>query len=136
LPDDYECGFTLLLFPVYDEFPYNEMDVFSLTVGKYFETARKTWFTAEAGLSFVNRQKMKFASQPVITEFLYWSSNYSVQKENKTGFGAMLKADFNWAVLPYVGLGAGAYANFNSVQSAAGFEVKLLLGWLNTKRKR
>ena len=106
-----------------------------LTIGKYFETGRKTWFTTEAGLSLVNGQKMTFTSQTVTSDFFHKSSNYSVEKENKTGFGGVLKADFNWAVLPYVGLGAGVFANFNSVQSAAGCEVKLLLGWLNTKRK-
>lgn len=136
LPDNYEQGVTyIFFFPVYDEFPYNHMDVFSLTIGKYFETGRKTWFTTEAGLSLVNGQKMTFTSQTVTSDFFHKSSNYSVQKENKTGFGGVLKADFNWAVLPYVGLGAGVFANFNSVQSAAGCEVKLLLGWLNTKRK-
>lgn len=136
LPDTYQRGYTLLLvFPLYDEFPYNEMDVFSLAVGKYFETGRKTRFTAEAGLSFVNGQTMKFTSQPVISEILYVSSNYSVQKENKTGFGGVVKADFNWALLPFAGLGTGVFANFNSVQSAIGFEVKLLVGKLNKKRK-
>lgn len=136
LPANYEPGVTFLIFfPVYDDMPLNDLGVFSLTAGKYFEAGRKTWFTAEAGLSFVNGQQFKFTSQPVITELFYVSSNYSFQEEDKTGFGGMLKADFNWAVLPYVGLGASAFANFNSVQSAAGFEVKLLFGWLNTKRK-
>lgn len=136
LPDTYQRGYTLLLvFPLYDEFPYNEMDIFSFAVGKYFETGRKTWFTAEAGLSFVNGQTMEFTSQPVISEILYVSSNYSVQKENKTGFGGVCKADFNWALLPFVGLGTGVFANFNSVQSAIGFEIKLLVGKLNKKRK-
>jgi hypothetical protein len=137
LPANYEPGVTLLIFfPVYDDMPSNDMNVFSLTAGKYFETGRKTWFTAEAGLSFVDGQQFKFTSQPVTTEFLYVSSNYSFQEESKSGFGGMVKADFNWAVLPYVGLGASAFANFNSVQSAAGFEVKLLLGRMNTKRKQ
>lgn len=136
LPANYEPGVTFLIFfPVYDDMPANDLGVFSLTAGKYFETGRKTWFTAEAGLSFVNGQQFKFTSQPVISEIFYVSSNYSFQEEDKTGFGGMLKADFNWAVLPYVGLGAGAFVDFNSVQTAAGFEVKLLLGGLNTKRK-
>jgi hypothetical protein len=104
-------------------------------VGKYFETGRKTWFTTEAGLSIVSGQELKFTSQPIETGFLYWSSNYSVQKENKTTIGGVLKADFNWAFLPFAGLGAGVYANFNSIQSPVGFEIKLLIGKMNTKRK-
>ena len=67
--------------------------------------------------------------------FLHWSANYSVQKENKTTIGGVLKADFNWAFLPFAGLGAGVYANFNSIQSPVGFEIKLLIGKMNTKRK-
>jgi hypothetical protein len=136
LPANYEPGVTLLIFfPVYDDMPSNDLGIFSLTAGKYFETGRKTWLTAEAGLSFANGQQFTFTSQPVTTELLHVSSNYSFQEEDKTGFGGMLKADFNWAVLPYVGLGVSAFANFNSVQAAAGFEIKLLLGWLNTKRQ-
>lgn len=136
LPANYEPGYTIIIIiPVYDDIPLNEMDVFSLTVGRYFETGRKTWFTAEAGLSLVNGQEMKFTSQPVVAGIFYKSSNYSFQKESKTGFGGLLKADFNWAFLPFAGLGTGAFANFNSLQPAVGFEVKLLLGWMNTKRK-
>ena len=112
------------------------MDILSLTIGKYFETGRKTWFTTEAGLSFVNGQKIEFTSQPVVTELLYVSSNYDYKKDKKTGFGGVLKADFNWSFLPFEGLGTGVFANFNSLQSAVGFELKLLLGKLNTKRKR
>jgi hypothetical protein len=137
LPDNYERGFTLaIFFPLYDEFPYNEMDVFSLTVGKYFETGRKTWFTTEAGLSFVNGQQFKFTSQPVTSDGWHESSNYSVQKENKTGFGVMLKTDFNWAILPYVGLGAGVFASLNSVQSPLGFELKFICGNLRKHKKK
>ena len=136
LPSNYERGvFYALIFPIYDEWPYNKMDIISITLGKYFETGRKTWVTAEGGLSFANGQKIKFTSQPVVTELLYVSSNYSYKREDKTGFGAMLKADFNWAVLPFAGLGASVFASINSVQSPLGFELKLICGWLNTKRK-
>ena len=132
LPNDYEPAFYFLFT---DPLPTNDMKVFNLTVGKYFETGRKTWFTTEAGLSVVSGQELKFTSQPIEQDFLYWSSNYSVQKENKTTIGGVLKADFNWAFLPFAGLGAGVFANFNSIQSPVGFEIKLLIGWLNTKRK-
>ena len=135
LPDDYEPGVTYFIFPFPDELPHNDLSIYSLTLGKYFKTGRKTWFTMEGGLSLVTGQKMEFTSQPVVSDYFYESSNYSVKSEDKTGFGAMLKTDFNWAVLPYVGLGAGVFANLNSLQSPVGFEIKLLCGWLNTKRK-
>ena len=131
-PADYEPAFDFLFT---DPMPTNDMKVINFTMGKYFATGRKTWFTTEAGLSIVSGQELKFTSQPIETGFLYWSSNYSVQKENKTTIGGVLKADFNWAFLPFAGLGAGVYANFNSIQSPVGFEIKLLLGKMNTKRK-
>ena len=137
LPANYEQGYTIVIFfPIYDDFPYNEMKTFSITAGKYVETGRKTWFTTEAGISFVNGQKVSFTPQPVANDIFYISSNYSFKKENKSTVGAVLKADFNWAFLPYLGLGAGVYANFNSIQSPVGFQVKLIAGWLNTKKKK
>ena len=132
LPADYERELDfIILYPV----PTNDMNVFNFTMGKYFETGRKTWFTTEAGLSVVSGQELKFTSQPIEWDFLHSSSNYSVQKENKTTIGGVLKADFNWAFLPFAGLGAGVFANFNSIQSPVGFEIKLLIGKMNTKRK-
>jgi hypothetical protein len=138
LPADYKQGYTILLiFPFYDEYPATNLNIFSFTGGKCFEAGRKIWFTTEAGFSIVNGEKMSFTPQPIVEDldFLYVSSNYSVKKENKTTIGGMLKADFNWAFLPFVGVGAGAFANFNSIQSPVGFQVKLLCGWMNRKSK-
>lgn len=133
LPADYDPEFDVfILYPV----PTNDMKVFNFTMGKYFGTGRKTWFTTEAGFAVVSGQELKFTSQPIEgLGFLHWSSNYAVQKENKTTIGGVLKADFNWAFLPFAGLGAGVFANFNSIQSPVGFEIKLLIGKMNTKRK-
>ncbi|MBD0367912.1 MAG: hypothetical protein ICV53_17640 [Flavisolibacter sp.] len=49
--------------------------------------------------------------------------------------GVLLRADANWAFLPFAGLGAGAFAHINSVQTAAGLEFKLIIGWMNRKKK-
>ena len=134
LPADYKSGYTLLFFR--DVFPSVNMHLFSFTGGKFFEAGRKTWFTTEAGCSFVNSEKMSFTKQAVVTDgYFYTSSNYTVKKEKKTTIGGMLKADFNWALLPYVGLGAGAFANFNSIQSPVGFQLKVVIGWMNYKKK-
>lgn len=59
-----------------------------------------------------------------------------MKSEPKTTIGAMLKADFNWAFTPYVGLGAGAFVNISSIQNPIGGQVKLIVGWLNTKKKK
>lgn len=136
LPADYKSGYTILLvFPIPDVYPAVKMNLFSFTGGKLFEAGRRTWFTTEAGFSIINGEKINFTPQPVVQDFLYSSSNYSVKKENKTTIGAMLKADFNWSFLPFLGLGAGAFANFNSIQSPVGFQLKLICGWMNLKSK-
>ena len=136
LPSDYEQGYVYLIFPFYDQFPVTKMNLFSFTAGKFFETGRKIWFTTEAGFSIVFGETMSFSKQPVVWEGLHKSSNYSVKKENKTTIGGMLKADFNWAILRFLGLGAGVFANFNSLQSPVGFHVKLMVGKLNLKRNQ
>ena len=137
LPADYSRGYTLLLiFPVPDAYPHTNMSLFSFTGGKCFETGRRTWFITEAGFSIVNGEELKFTQQPVVEDWSYISSNYNVTKERKSTIGAMMKADFNWAFLPYVGLGTGVFANFNSFQSPIGFHVSLTCGWMNLKPKQ
>jgi hypothetical protein len=34
-----------------------------------------------------------------------------------------------------MGLGAGVFANFNSIQSPIGFQLTLSMGWMNTGTK-
>ena len=137
LPGNYERGYAFLIFfPVYDEWPLNKMNTINFTLGKYFETGKKTWFTAEGGLSFVSGQTLTFTSQQVFNDILYISSNYSYTKENKTGFGVILKSDFNWAIFPFAGLGAGVYADLNSLQSPLGFELKFICGNLRQHKKK
>jgi hypothetical protein len=112
------------------------MNLFSFTGGKCWEAGSKIWFTAEAGISIVTGEKMIFTSQPVVWDGWYVSSNYAVKKENKTTIGGMLKADFNWAFLPSMGLGAGVFANFNSIQTPVGEQIKLIFGWMNYKGRK
>jgi len=137
LPSDYERGVVyLIFFPIYDDWPLNKMNVFNFTLGKYIETGKKTWFTAEGGLSLVSGQKFTFASQTKDVQLFYVSSNYSYQKESKTGFGVILKSDFNWAILPFAGLGGSVYADLNSLQSPLGFELKFICGNLRKHKKK
>ena len=136
LPSDYEQGCTILLiFPIPDPMPSANLRMLNFTTGKYFELGRKTWFTTEAGLSIVSGQTFQFASQPIKTDCFYVSSNYSVEEKSKTTLGGMFRGDFNWAFSRFVGFSAGAFANVNSIQSPVGFEVKLIAGWLNNRKK-
>jgi len=137
LPSDYEQGYTLIfVIPFPDEMPSTNMNIISFTGGKRFGSGRKTWFTTEAGISVISGDKFSFTKQPVKQQGLYTTSNYDVKSEAKTTVGAMLKADFNWAFTPYVGLGAGAFVNFSSMQTPVGGHIKLIVGWLNTKKKK
>ena len=131
LPSNYEPDFFLFL----GSMPSVKMSVVNFTGGRLFPLGRKTWFTAEAGLSVVSGEKFQFTSQPAVDYLIYTSSNYSTQKTKHTTVGGMLRTDFNWAFTPYFGLSAGAFVNMNSIQSPVGAEVKLIAGWLNTKKK-
>jgi len=136
LPSDYEQGCTILLiFPIPDPMPSANLNMVNFTAGKLFPMGRKTWFTTEAGISIVSGKSFHFTSQPVEMDWSYISSNYATEEVSKTSIGAMFRADFNWAFSRFVGLSAGAFANANSIQSPVGFEIKLLVGWLNDKRR-
>src|SRR4030095_7148568 len=142
LPSDYKPGTGTVLFviPYSDEVTVN-MDLFSLTAGKYFKTGKKSWVTTEAGLSIVNGETASF--QPTVSTtvdpfgFLFGvtgtTSNYNTTVKSKSSVGAMIRADYNWAFSRYFGLGAGVFANFNSIQSPIGFNLKLTMGLLRKK---
>lgn len=144
LPADYKPGTGTVLFfiPYSDEVIVN-MDLFSLTAGKYFQTGRKSWITTEAGFSIVNGETASF--QPIASTTVDplgillgitgTTSNYNTTVENKTSIGGMIRADYNWAFSRFFGLGAGVFANFNSIQSPVGFNLKFTMGWLGRKAK-
>lgn len=144
LPSDYKPGTGTILFfiPYSDEVIVN-MDLFSLTAGKYFQTGKKSWITTEAGLSIVNGEVASF--QPttsgsvdalgLLFGYTGTTSNYNTTIENKTSIGAMIRADYNWAFSRFFGLGAGVFANFNSIQSPIGFNLKLTMGMMRKKVK-
>jgi len=133
LPSNYDPGYTLIIFP--GATPSVKMSMVNFTGGRLFRLGRKTWFTAEAGLSVVSGEKAQFTSKPVQGDWFRKSSNYSTQKTNQNTVGGMLRTDFNWAFTRYVGLSVGGFANLNSIQSPVGLEFKLIEGWLNRKKK-
>ncbi len=134
IPSNYKRGYTLIF--LYDEYPAVDMKVVNATAGRFFKMGRKTWTTVEGGISIVHGERASFKSQPVITDgFFYTSSNYDVTMAKETAVGAALRANINWAFLPYMGLGAGLFANFSSIQSPIGGQIKLMVGHMNIKRK-
>jgi len=144
LPSDYKPGTGTILFLIpYSDEVIVDMDLFSLTAGKYFQTGKKSWITTEAGLSIVHGEVASF--QPTISGsvdalgllfgYTGTTSNYNTSIENKTSIGAMIRADYNWAFSRFFGLGAGVFANFNSIQSPVGFNLKLTMGMMRKKAK-
>jgi hypothetical protein len=144
LPSDFIAGTgtTLFLFSYSDEVII-DMSLFSLTGGKYFQTGKNSWITTEAGLSVVKGETASF--QPATSQTLgsAWlllgmtgtTSNYTHTIENNSTIGGMIRADYNWAFSRYFGMGAGVFANFNSIQSPVGFNLKLTMGWMGRKAK-
>ena len=141
LPSDYKRGYSyFILLPIPDPMPEQELSIISITMGKLFPSGKKTWFTTEAGLSFVSGDKFTFNRQAVQDENLifvgYSTSNYNTKKESRSGVGGQLKADFNWAFCSFAGLGAGVHANINPVQSVIGAEIKFSVGWMRNRRNK
>jgi hypothetical protein len=139
LPSDYQPETGVVLFIPYSEKVKVNMKLFSVTAGKYFKLGRNTWLSAEAGISVVNGEKASFQkteSQNIDLGF-FWgtTSNYNSRIEEKTVFGGMLRTDFTWAFCPFMGLGAGVFANFNPIQSPLGFNLKLTLGAMGRQKK-
>ena len=136
LPADYEPGVTLLLiFPVPDAMPSVNMKLINFTGGRYFELGRKTWFTADAGISIVTAKKLEFTRKPATTnDWFYFPSNYSTEETSQFTIGGIIRTDFTWAFARYFGMGVGAFANVNSIQSPVGFEFKLMAGALRGKK--
>ena len=138
-PADYqgETGYVLFIPYTYDVDA--TMSLISLTAGRYFKLGRNTWATTEAGLSYVSGEKVSFQhSQVTSTNVIIaasTSSNYTTTKENKSSVGFMMKSDINWAFSSFMGLGAGVFANINSIQSPIGFHIKLLVGGMGREKK-
>jgi hypothetical protein len=139
LPSDYQPETGVVLFIPYTNNIEVNMKLFSVTAGKFMTLGRNTWLTTEAGISVVNGQKASFQKterQDVGFLFFYGTtSNYNATIENKSTVGGMLRADFTWAFCRFIGLGAGVFGNFNSIQSPLGFNMKLTVGAMGRQKK-
>lgn len=139
LPSDYQPETGYIFFIPYTYTVEANMSLISLTAGRYFKMGRNTWATSEAGLSYVSGEKVSFQRSQV-TSFdaliaASTSSNYSSTKEKSSTVGLMMRTDVNWAFSSFMGLGAGVFANINSIQSPIGFNIKLLVGNMGREKK-
>jgi hypothetical protein len=134
LPVNYDPGYTIILFfPIPNAMPNVDMRIYSLTAGRYLKAGRNTWFTTNAGLSIVNANQLEFSRRMDDPSWNFGffgeeMSNYTYTEKNKNSIGAMVNADFNWAFASFGGISVGAFANFNSIQSPVGYNVKLIIG--------
>jgi len=139
LPSDYEPETGYIFFIPFTYTVQTNMKIVSLTAGRYFKMGRNTWATTEAGLSYVSGEKVSFQHSEVTSSFLIIaasnSSNYTSTKEKKSTVGFMMQTDVNWAFSSFMGLGAGVFANVNSIQSPIGFHIKLLVGNMGREKK-
>jgi hypothetical protein len=139
LPSDYQPETGVVFFLPYTDNVKVNMKLFSVTAGKFIPLGKNTWLSSEAGISVVNGEKASFqktASQDIGFLF-FWgtTSNYNNTIEKKTAVGGMLRADFTWAFCSFMGLGGGVFANFNSIQSPIGCNMKLTLGAMGRHKK-
>jgi len=115
------------------------MTMVSLTAGRYFRLGRNIWATTEGGLSYVSGEEVTFEKTDAVSNNLIivasTSSNYNTYKENKSSVGAALRADLNWGFASFMGLGVGALANINSIQSPVSVQVKLMVGYMGREKK-
>lgn len=132
LPSDYQPETGYVFFIPYTYEVTTDMKMINLSAGRYFNLGKNFWATTEGGLSYVKGEKVNFErTEPVSGNIIIVStttSNYNSTKENKSTMGAILQADINWGFASFMGLGAGVYANINSVQSPVGIHLKLLIG--------
>lgn len=139
-PGNYQAGSGTAFFiiPTGEEEARVKVKLFSLTAGKVFKTGYKGWCTIEGGVSRSSGHKVRYQYQSVTytDPFLVLlgttgsSSNYKFSYEKKSGTGAMIRTDFNWALNKDIGLGVGMFASINPVQSAGGLSLKILFGSL------
>ncbi len=137
-PSDYQAETGYILFIPYTNQITSNMDFVSLSVGKFYRISKKIWATTEGGLSYSRGEKVEYKKAQSVSSSIIiagsTTSNYTTTKENKSALGVMLQSDINWAFCSFMGVGAGVYANLNSVQSPIAFQVKLLIGKMGREK--
>jgi len=136
LPADYQPRYGVIIFiPFNDGDPEHQMDISTLTAGRFIRLNRSFWITTEAGISLNKGYEFTFEKRPASNNNLflinYTESNYNMESTRKTPLGGMLNADIIWAFSSFAGLGFGGYLNANNLQTHAGFQFTLALGWMH-----
>ncbi|MEO6221596.1 MAG: hypothetical protein ABIO81_14280 [Ginsengibacter sp.] len=138
-PSDYQAETGYVFFIPYTNQITSNMDFVSLTAGKFYRLSKKIWATTEGGLSYTRGEKVEYKKAQSVSSTIIiaetTTSNYTTTKENKSVLGVMLQSDINWAFCSFIGVGAGVYANLNSVQSPIAFQIKLLIGKMGRENK-
>jgi hypothetical protein len=141
MPADYERGYTIILIiPIPDALPQQDLKVHSLTAGKTFQAGKNFSFSTEAGPSIVDGADLTFTRQNTSNSFYpvlfgYKEANYKISQKNRSSLGALVKADVSWNFSSFAALGLGIFTNINSIQSPFGAELKLSVGWMKRKSK-
>ncbi len=138
-PADYQPETGYVFFIPYTYEARADMNMVSLTAGRYFKLGKNTWATTEGGLSYVSGEKVNFERTEVTSSNIIivasTTSNYTTTKETKSSMGVAMRADLNWGFASFMGLGCGVFANINSIQSPIGFQVKLIVGQMGREKK-
>jgi hypothetical protein len=138
-PADYQPETGYVFFIPYTYEVEANMNIVSLTAGRFFKLGKNIWATTEGGLSYVQGEKVSFERTQVVSGNIIiaasTSSNYNTTKETKSSVGLAMRADLNWGFASFMGLGCGAFANINSIQSPIGFQVKLIVGKMGREKK-
>lgn len=139
LPSDYQPETGYIFFVPYTYKVTTDMDIVSLTAGRYFKLGRSVWATTEGGPSYVSGEKVNFQHANVFTDniliFESTSSNYTTTTEKRSTVGLTMRADLTWAFASFMGLSCGVFTNINSIQSPLGAQVKLIIGYMGKDKK-
>ena|GEM_PF-1229971 len=148
LPGDYKpaYGYTFFLFIPLQNTQKDlviNLDLVSITAGKKFPLGRKAWMTTEAGISLGKGEKASFTPRPIVTiDYNYLivgeysqTSNYDMVKKDQFAAGLMFRTDLSFAITRFMGIGWGAFADINSVNTAIGYDFKLLIGNMGIKKR-
>jgi hypothetical protein len=141
MPADYKPETGIVLFIPYTNHIETEMKIVSLSASKYWRIGKHTWFTAGVGLSYVSGDEVSYTratnTDPVNFIFgINYPSNYSTKIERKSTVGGIVRADLEWALTSWLGVGATVFGQFNSIQSPVGFEINLITGLVERHKKK
>jgi hypothetical protein len=120
--------------------PIARTDFYYLSAGRFFPLLRSVYFTVDAGLGMANGQEFSYIRTNGTLNSSYdysYSPKYAVKSTDKSAFGGIIRTGFDWAFSGIAGIGIDAYYNYNTggINDNLGFNIKLIVGWMNRGRK-